>query len=113
MDAECIFCRIIDNQVPSTKILETDTVLVIKDIHPKAPIHFQILPKKHITNLRYLSPEDHQLAGDLLFAAQKLAQQLPPPGSFKLLSNNGKEAGQVVMHAHIHFLAGTSFKEIL
>ena len=113
MDAECIFCRIIENQVPSTKILENDTVLVIKDIHPKAPIHYQILPKKHIKNFHDLSPEDHKLAGDLLFAAQKIAQQLPPPASFKLLSNNGKEAGQVVMHAHIHFLAGTHFKDML
>lgn len=110
----CVFCGIVAGNIPSTKILETDSILIIKDIAPKAPIHYLILPKKHIHDLRELTPEDHALAGDLLMAAQTLAKQLPVPGSFKLVSNNGKEAGQIVMHAHIHFLAGKiHFKELI
>ncbi len=109
----CIFCGIIAGEIPSTKMLETDSILVIKDIAPKAPIHYQILPKKHIQDLRDLSAEDHALAGDLLFAAQTLAKDLPLPASFKLVSNNGKETGQIIMHAHLHFLAGRLFKELV
>ena len=112
--SSCIFCGIVAGEIPSTKILETDSVLVIKDIAPKAPIHYQILPKKHIQDLRDLTVEDHALAGDLLLVAQTLAKQLVLPGSFKLVSNNGKEAGQIIMHAHIHFLAGkVHFKELV
>jgi histidine triad (HIT) family protein len=106
MNSECIFCKIIAKQVPSTIIDETDDLLVIKDIYPKASIHYLIIPKKHISNVRDFSKDDRAMAGDMILMAQKLSQEIPDPKAFRLIMNNGPEAGQCVFHAHMHFLAG-------
>lgn len=92
--------------MPSEKIAETDDILVIKDIAPKATTHYLILPKKHVHDIRDLSENDQQLAGSLLMMAQNLAKDLPQPGDFRIVINNGPEAGQCVFHLHVHFLAG-------
>ncbi len=103
---DCIFCRIINKEVPATIIAETDDIIVIKDIAPKAPIHWLIIPKKHIRDLQSLREADRALACNMLFMAQQLSQQLPSPGHFRIISNNGAEAGQHVFHIHLHFLSG-------
>ncbi|MGE4168034.1 MAG: HIT domain-containing protein [Candidatus Babeliales bacterium] len=102
----CIFCNIIAQKIPSVPVLETDDILVIKDINPKATIHYLIIPKKHIPDLRDFKPEDLSLAGTMLMIAQRLSEGLPEPKAFRILMNNGPEAGQCVFHAHMHFLAG-------
>ena len=109
---DCIFCQIIQGKIPSDIILETDFSIVIKDINPKAPIHYLIIPKKHIIDLRQLQPEDKELAADLLFVAQKLSKKMPASGDFKLVANNGAGVGQCVFHSHIHFLSGKKFVDI-
>ncbi|BDC34251.1 histidine triad nucleotide-binding protein [Candidatus Dependentiae bacterium Noda2021] len=101
---KCIFCDIIKKTLPSQIVAETDDVLVIKDISPKAPIHYLLLPKKHIKDLRDLTLDDAKLAGNLLLMAAMLAEK--ENTAFRLVVNNGAEAGQVVFHAHVHFLAG-------
>ncbi len=106
MVAPCIFCKIIARQVPSQIVAENDHVLVIKDINPKAPIHYLIIPKKHINDLSHLEIEDLELAGHMLMMAKILSSMLPEPRPFKLVANNGADAGQMVFHSHIHFLAG-------
>ncbi len=106
---ECIFCKIIARTIPSDIILETDSIIVIKDIHPKAPIHYLIIPKKHVPDIQSLHKEDHCIAQDIFAAAQQLSTQLPQDQSFRLVSNNGASVGQVVFHIHIHFLAGKQF----
>jgi histidine triad (HIT) family protein len=111
MQANCIFCKIVAKQVPSSIIAETDDVLVIKDINPKAPIHYLIIPKKHIADLTGLEAGDVALAGQMLLMAKQLAQDLSGSKGFKLLVNNGPDAGQVVFHSHIHFLSGKKFAE--
>jgi histidine triad (HIT) family protein len=108
--SDCIFCKIIEKQIPSTIILETNSVLVIKDISPKAQIHYLIVPKKHIEDLRSFAQGDLSLAGELLFVAQQLSA-MHNNSAFKLLVNNGYQAGQRVFHLHIHFLAGSSLPE--
>ena len=109
---DCIFCKIISGKIPSSIIDQTDEVIVIKDINPKAPVHYLIIPKKHICDLKQLGPEDKDLAAQMLFMAQRLSKKLPKPGDFKLVSNNGAGVGQCVFHAHIHFLAGKKFVDI-
>lgn len=102
----CIFCSIIAKKLPSHSIIETDTLLVIQDIMPKAPIHYLIIPKKHIQDIQALETTDVNLAGSMLLMAKQLSQRLAGFGAFRLLVNNGADAGQKVFHLHLHFLAG-------
>jgi len=104
--ADCIFCSIIAGEMPSTRIAETETVLVIKDIAPKAPIHYLIIPKKHIPDIQSLQAEDAGFTADMIMMAQKLSQDLPDAKAFRLVINSGADAGQCVFHVHMHFLSG-------
>lgn len=106
MNQDCIFCKIISGQIPSKKIYETDDLIVIQDIAPKAPVHYLVVPKKHIKNLQSCSLEDQALLGSILLMTQTLSKQLPGNQEFKLVSNNGASVGQSVFHLHMHFLAG-------
>ena len=109
-DQNCIFCRIIKKEIPSKIIKETDDLLVIEDIHPKAPIHYLIIPKKHIINISYLEEVNSNLGWQILKMAKEfswdLSKNTKEPISFNLISNNGTHAGQSVFHIHWHFLAG-------
>ena len=105
-DTSCIFCKIINGDIPSKLIAQTDTTLVIQDIAPKAPIHYLIMPKKHIKNIATLTPNDDLYTLDCIKVARDLSTKLAPPASFNLVSNNGEQAGQSVFHLHWHFLAG-------
>lgn len=104
--ADCIFCKIIARQIPSTIIAETNSIIVIKDIAPQASIHYLIIPKKHIRDIQSLSPEDYNVAADILFMAQQLSGKLPESQDFRLKLSSGATAGQEVFHLHFHFLAG-------
>jgi len=105
MSSTCIFCKIINRTIPSTVIKETPDLLVIKDIAPKAPIHYLIIPKEHIEDVKSLDHTHLELAGKLLLMAKELSEELNN-GGFRLHVNSGKDVGQVVPHLHIHFLAG-------
>jgi|SRR5579859_2608311 len=107
-ESSCIFCKIINKEIPASFVKENDNVIVVKDLYPKAPIHYLIIPKKHIKNIQSLSAQDREIAADILFMAQELAETLPKPTAFKLVSNNGTEPGQGqhIFHIHVHFLAG-------
>lgn len=102
----CIFCKIIAQEIPATVIAQNDSVLVIKDLYPQAPLHYLIIPKKHIVDLGDLTADDAALASSLLLMAQQLSEIDSKHRQFKLVCNNGPQAGQVVFHVHIHFLAG-------
>jgi histidine triad (HIT) family protein len=109
-NTSCIFCKIIQKTAPSTVIKEDDFTLVIQNISPQAPIHYLILPKKHITSLLELSDEDREYGWRMLKMARDLGNQLPNK-AFNLISNNGAAAGQSVFHAHLHFLADKNLYE--
>ena len=102
----CIFCKIIAQQIPAHIIAHNEHLMVIKDIAPKAPIHYLIFPKKHIENIQALQPQDAHLAGELFLMAQELSKKLSGSQAFRLIVNNGRDAGQSVFHLHFHFLSG-------
>ena len=109
-DAHCIFCRIAKGEIPSRKVYEDEEVLAFHDIHPGAPIHFLMLPKKHILSLAQAQPEDVGLLGRMLALAPRLAQEQGcnpyPEGGFRVVVNTGTEGGQEVHHLHVHVLGG-------
>lgn len=107
----CIFCKIISGQIPCQKIRENSDLIVIKDIAPRAPVHYLIIPKKHIQDLRSAQAIDQELLGSILLMAKDVSSDLSDPQEFRLLSNNGSSVGQSVFHMHVHFLAGKQFSE--
>ncbi len=111
LNAQCIFCKIIQKQIPSTVILETDHTLVIKDIYPKAPIHYLLLTKKHIEHMGHATELDAAHLADLGLCVAKLSKTLPGTNGFNTLSNNGRSAGQSVDHLHWHFISGKNLYE--
>jgi histidine triad (HIT) family protein len=105
--ADCLFCKIVAGEVPGERVYEDDRVVAFKDIHPVAPNHVLIVPRKHIVNCNDLAPADEALAGHLLAAAAKIARELGvDERGYRLVINNNAEAGQVVFHLHLHLLAG-------
>jgi len=105
MQSDCIFCKIIKREIPSKIITENDSIIVFQDIAPAAPVHYLIVPKKHYADLRAIEKSDAAVMTEILMMAQELSRNLNNT-SFRLLMNNGPEAGQSVNHIHAHFLAG-------
>lgn len=105
-DNSCIFCKIINRTIPSSIILENDSIIVIKNIQPAAPIHYLIMPKKHIADMVTLSHDDVTLISSMTLAVQELGKNVAPDCAFNIIVNNGAPAGQSVFHLHWHFLAG-------
>jgi len=103
----CLFCKIINKEVPSDIIYEDEKVIAFKDIHPKAPIHLLIVPKKHIPSVDHLEIEDKTLMGELILTAQKIAREKKLKG-YRLQINVGRPAGQLIDHLHLHLLAWPS-----
>jgi histidine triad (HIT) family protein len=107
MEEECIFCNIVARKQHADILYETDQVIVINDILPKAPVHVLVIPKKHIATARDITAADAGLLADMFAAAYKVAEQkgLAERG-YKLSVNVGREGGQVVFHLHMHMLGG-------
>lgn len=103
---ETIFDKIIKGTIPSEKVFENERILAIKDIHPVAPIHFLIMPKKPIRDLQSVKPEDLALIGEMVQVAQNLAVKYDIIDGYRLLTNSGPEAGQSVFHLHFHMIGG-------
>lgn len=108
--SECVFCKIRDKELPSKVLEETDDLLVIDNIAPKLPIHYLIIPKKHIKDINSLEQADTELAGKMLLMAQHLAKKFNVP-YFRFIINNGPGAGQSVFHLHGHFLSGKQMND--
>jgi histidine triad (HIT) family protein len=112
MATDCVFCKVIAKELPAHIIAEDDDCIVFEDIAPKAPVHYLIVPKKHITNLHDIGVEDIPLMGKLMLMAKKIASKLPEPKAFGLIINNGEDAGQSVFHLHGHFLSGKKMTDL-
>ena len=103
----CLFCKIIEKEIPATVIFEDSRVMVIEDIKPQAPTHYLILPKKHIPTIDNIEADDESLLGHLILVAKDIAQskQLNDFG-YRLVFNVNRGGGQDVFHIHLHLLGG-------
>jgi len=105
--SDCLFCKIIAGEIPCDKIYEDSEMLAFRDINPMAPVHFLLVPKKHIKSLLELEAEDAALAGRLLYKAQELLkQQGCEEKGGRFVINAKRDGGQTVDHLHIHILGG-------
>ena len=93
--SECIFCRIIDKQIPAKIVFEDEDMLVFHDIQPKAPVHLLLIPKKHIASLAHTEPEDALLLGKLLTKTRQLAEEAGLGNGYKVLINTGEGGGEL------------------
>lgn len=101
---DCIFCKIVAGEIPSTKVYENDYVIAINDLHPKAKVHVLVIPKAHVENLNEL--DDEKTMAEILKAVKEVAKIMKVK-SYRLHVNTGKEEGQVVMHLHFHVISNT------
>lgn len=101
-----VFGLIIQGKLPAEKVFENERILAIKDIHPVAPVHILIMPKKEIPNIHSLEREDWPLIGEILEVAQKIAEEFGVEGGYRLITNNGPDAGQTIFHLHFHLIGG-------
>lgn len=103
----CLFCKIVSKQIPAKIAFEDDDVLAFHDIHPAAPTHVLVIPKQHIASIKDATPEHEALLGKLMLAGQRVAAITGVDKSgFRLVVNNGADAGQSVHHVHLHVLGG-------
>jgi histidine triad (HIT) family protein len=105
--SDCIFCKIIAKEIPGTIVYEDDLVLAFNDIHPLAPVHVLIIPKKHIESLNDINEEDQALLGHLLIKAKEVAKSFNiAETGYRVITNIGKDGNQVIKHLHFHILGG-------
>ena len=111
--ADCIFCKIIKGDIPCTKVYEDDAILAFDDIHPMAPVHVVLIPKKHLATLMDVDP-GAEMTGRLIAATQKVAQIKNVAASgFRTVFNCNADGGQVVFHLHLHLLGGRKLEDQL
>ena len=104
---DCIFCKIVNGEIPSNKVYEDDEILAFRDINPLAPVHVLVIPKKHISSLVELQPEDEALVGRIYTVINKIAKQEKVfESGFRVIVNCGEDGGQEVKHLHFHLLGG-------
>ena len=107
--ADCIFCKIINKEIPSEIVYEDEDVIAFKDINPKAPVHILVVPKKHIPTLNDL--DDPELLAKIVDTCKKIAKDFNVADSgYRVLVNVNKEGGQVIYHVHFHVLGGKLFR---
>lgn len=107
---DCLFCKIIKGEIPSTKVYEDEDILAFNDINPAAPIHILVIPKKHIESLAHMKKEDEAIVGKIYGVINKIAEEKGfKDNGYRVIVNCGRDAGQEVMHLHFHVLAGAKF----
>lgn len=109
--SDCIFCKIIKGDIPSTNVFRDEQVTAFRDINPAAPTHILIVPNKHIDSVNVLISDDEPLMGHLFIVAKQLAaQEKIDDDGYRLIINTGAYAGQTVHHIHLHLLGGAPMK---
>jgi histidine triad (HIT) family protein len=108
-DPQCLFCRIVANEIPCVKVYEDPVLLAFEDIHPQAPVHILIIPKEHFPTVAEVPAPQGILWGQLLATANRIAKEKKLQAGYRLVFNCGRDAGQEVFHVHLHLLGGRKF----
>jgi len=104
---DCLFCKIVNNEIGAEKVHEDDQTIAFKDINPQAPVHLLVIPKRHISTINDIEGEDQALVGYMVHVARDLARQNNIDESgYRLIMNCNSEGGQTVFHIHLHLLGG-------
>ena len=103
---DCLFCKIIAGEIPSTKVYEDDKVYAFNDINPAAPVHILIIPKVHIASAAEVTAENADIIGHIFEVAAKLAKEKGLDNGYRIVTNCGDDAGQSVHHLHFHLIGG-------
>lgn len=106
---DCLFCKIIKGELPSSKVYEDDTVYAFNDIDPQAPVHILIIPKEHIKSAAEINSDNSKLVAHIFEVAAKIAKEKGLADGFRIVTNCGDSAGQSVKHLHFHMLSGRDF----
>lgn len=106
---DCLFCKIIKGEIPSSKVYEDEQVYAFNDIDPQAPVHILIIPKEHIASAAEITSENSHLVAHIFEVAAKIAKEQKFENGFRIVSNCGDSAGQSVKHLHFHLLSGRDF----
>ena len=109
--SDCIFCKIIAGDIPSTKVWEDDDTLIILDINPQAKKHYLMMPKKHYSDIADMASKDPSALGKMFAKLASLSDELGLGGGFRIVSNKGDDGCQSVKHLHIHILGGEKLSE--
>ena len=104
---DCVFCKIVRGEIPSRKVYEDDEILGFHDIHPLAPVHFMLVPKRHIASLADVQSDDAGLLGRIMVLCGRIARELGSPEGFRTIVNTGRIGRQDVMHVHVHVIGGS------
>jgi histidine triad (HIT) family protein len=105
--SECLFCRIVEKTIPAKVVYEDGQTLAFDDIHPQAPVHTLVIPKRHVPSIQDLGESDQGLLGQLLLTCTKVAKDKGLADSgFRLVANTGRNGGQSVFHLHWHIMGG-------
>jgi histidine triad (HIT) family protein len=107
---DCLFCRIISGEIPSKRVYEDEHTYAFEDIHPQAPTHVLVVPKKHIRGLKEATAEDSQLIGHCHLTAANIARQRGIEEGYRTVLNVGPHAGQSVFHLHVHLIGGRNLQ---
>ena len=111
MNNECLFCKIIAGEIPSTKVYEDDKLYAFKDINPQAPVHILIVPKEHYDSVDALDETSAPIVGDIMLTAKKLAAENGLGSGYRIITNIGPDGGQTVKHLHFHLIGGVKLSE--
>jgi histidine triad (HIT) family protein len=103
---DCLFCKIVAGSIPVTRLCEDEHMIAFADIHPQAPVHVLVIPKRHVDSIAHTTTEDAAMLGQLLATATEVARQQHLDAGYRLIVNTGPEGGQTVNHLHVHLLGG-------
>lgn len=106
---DCLFCKIINGDIPSAKVYEDETVFAFRDIEPQAPVHILIIPKQHIKSAAEITSENSAVVAHIFEVAAKIAEDEGLTDGYRIVNNCGDSAGQTVKHLHFHLMGGREF----
>lgn len=111
MDKDCLFCKIIEGDIPSTKVYEDEYVFAFRDINPQAPVHILVVPKEHICCAKAVDSGNSQYVAKCFEAIAKIAEAEGLDDGYRVINNCGENGGQTVMHLHFHIIGGMKLSE--